>query len=185
MRVIGRYFAMGATLGSVSGLVALVLIWTWMTIHLGVFGFLVGWIPAGLAAAALWLVMVLFWGPILIVGAMISLTLLLFRGHPGRDWSPREPPAASEPDEVPAPPETDAPRDAAAPAAPAPADEAPPMTPAPAPPPAMSPPPASPPPLSAPSPGPTPPPPAPRARAPESLDADADAAGDTSRKPPR
>ena len=41
MRVIGRYFAMGATLGSVSGLVALVLIWTWMTVHLGVFGFLI------------------------------------------------------------------------------------------------------------------------------------------------
>ena len=181
MRVIGRYFAMGATLGSVSALVALVLIWTWMTVHLGVIGFLFGWIPAGLAAAALWVVMVLFWGPILIVGAMASLILLLLRGHPARDWSPREPPASSEPDETPAPPETEAPRDAA-PSEPRPPTEESPAAPAP-PPPA---PPADQPAVSTPPPSaPAPPPSTARTRPPEDLGGDAAATGDTSRKPPR
>ncbi len=180
MRVIGRYFAIGATLGSVSGLVVLVLIWTWMTMHLGLFGFLIGWIPAGLAAAALWLTMVLFWGPILIVGAMISAALLVLRAHPGRDWSVREPPASSDSDERST--DTAPPRDAGPAEAPD-VEQAPPAAAAPAPSPtspadqsASSAPSASPAPLATPAPNPRPP---------EDLNSDAAAAGDTSRKPQR
>jgi hypothetical protein len=87
MRIVGRYFVIGATLGSVSGLVALVLVWTWLTIHLGPLGLLLGWIPAGVVAAGLWLAMVIFWGPILIVGAMVSMVLLMLRAHTGLGWS--------------------------------------------------------------------------------------------------
>jgi len=180
MRVIGRYFSIGATLGSVSGLVMLVLVWTWMTVHLGLLGFLVGWIPAGLAAAALWLAMVVFWGPILIVGAMISAALLVLRAHPGRDWSIHEPPAASEADDRStggaSPREAD-------PAIPREAQSEPPATAAPQPPlgplenqAATAVPPASP---AAPA------APAPNTRQPEDLGGDAAAAGDTSRKPRR
>jgi hypothetical protein len=84
MRVVGRYFAIGATLGSVTGFAALVLIWVWLSIHLGFFGLLLGWIPGGVVGAFLWLMMVVFWGPILIVGAMVSLGLVLLRAHAWR-----------------------------------------------------------------------------------------------------
>jgi len=178
MRVIGRYFAIGATLGSVSGLVLLVLVWAWMTLHLGVFGFLVGWIPAGLAAVAVWLSMVLLWGPILLVGAMISAALLVLRAHPGREWPAREPPAASDSDER----STDAapPRETGR-AEPPEAEYAPPA-PSPSPPipagdqAATSVPPAAPPPLTT---------PAPSLRPSEDLNSDAAAAGDTSHRPQR
>jgi type IV secretory pathway VirB10-like protein len=179
MRVIGRYFTIGATLGSVSGLVMLVLIWAWMTLHLGLFGFLVGWIPAGLAAAAAWLTMVLFWGPILIVGAMISAALLLLRAHPGREWTVREPPAASDSDER----STDAaPERETDQAEPPDAEYAPPAT-SPSPPPirpgdqaATIVPPATAAPLATPAPSPRPS---------EDLNSDAAAAGDTSHRPQR
>ncbi len=173
MRIVGRYFAIGATLGSVSGLVALVLIWTWLTIHMGVLGLLLGWIPAGIAGAALWLAMVVLWGPVLIVGAMISLGLLLLRAHTWRDGSAPESPTDRPSDEVHGsrhPDTTDEP---------GPSFD---QTPA-APPPALS--------ASGPAEGPAPSssptapaPPAPRA-APDDLGGDAAAAGDTSRRPPR
>ena len=38
MRSIARYFAAGAKLGSVAGLIVLVLIWAWFTLHLGAWG---------------------------------------------------------------------------------------------------------------------------------------------------
>jgi len=178
MRVIGRYFTIGATLGSVSGLVLLVLIWTWMTVHLGLFGFLVGWIPAGLAAAALWLTMVLFWGPILIVGAMISAALLVLRVHPARDWPVREPPEARDSEErstdEATPRETGPtePRDAQA-AQGAATPQPPPIAPADQ---AAIVAPANPTPQATPAPNPRPS---------EDLGGDAAAAGDTSRKPQR
>lgn len=189
MRVVGRYFAIGGALGSVSGLVVLVLIWTWMTVHLGLLGFLVGWVPAGLAAAAVWLVMVVFWGPVLIVGAMISLALLLLgvRGGHHRDWD--EAPAAREPEEAPAPPVTEAPRDAAAPTPQERPEEPPALL---APPPTPGPP--APPGAGEPSSGPATQPsvqpralsaPSPRARPSDDLGGDAAAAGDTSRPRPR
>src|SRR5580700_5331313 len=116
MRVVGRYFAIGASLGSVTGLVTLVLVWGWMTIHLGLFGFLVGWIPGGLAAGALWLIMVVLWAPILIVALMVAAGLLAWGLHPGherhwREW--RETPPQSESDETPAPPGEEAPAEEA------------------------------------------------------------------------
>jgi hypothetical protein len=107
MRVVGRYFAIGASMGSVAALVSLVVVWGWMTIHLGLFGFLVGWIPAGLIAAAIWLIMVPFWGPVLIVGVMIAVGMAVWGVHLGRERHWREwpePPAAVEPDDANAPP---------------------------------------------------------------------------------
>ena len=179
MRLIGRYFAVGATLGSVSGLVVLVLIWTWMTIHLGLLGFLIGWIPAGLAAAGVWLAMVVFWGPILVVGAMVSAELLLIRSHPGRDWSFRESPAASGPDEAPATTDADG-------ASRQPEGETP-ITPTPASPPISS---TDQPIAAAPLPGLAPPPPPARpfpshVTPSDDLGGDAAAAGDTSRPRPK
>jgi hypothetical protein len=180
MRVVGRYFAIGATLGSVTSLVALVLIWTWMTIHFGLFGFLIGWIPAGLVAAALWLTMVVFWGPILMVGAMASLGLLLFAGHPRHHWSlppdeGREPDMSAPPADTAQAPDTDLPAIHQS------AEEAP-VAPAPTPPPpgasSAEPPPAS---VSTPSARPA----HRESRPSDDLGGDAAATGDTSRKPPR
>lgn len=181
MRVIGRYFAIGATLGSVSGLIVLVLIWIWMTVHLGLLGFLVGWVPAGLAAAALWLTMVLFWAPILIVGAMISAMLLALRPHHGRDWPAHEPPPISEPDERPI---DAAPSPEVGPTAPLGAeDQAPPAAAQPSlePPAGQT---ATDAPPTSPA-APIAPALAPNARPSEDLGGDAAAAGDTSRKPRR
>jgi len=184
MRVVGRYFAIGATLGSVSALVALVLIWTWMTVHLGVLGFLLGWIPAGLAAAALWLAMALFWGPILIVGALMPLVLLALHAHAVRHRSWETPPAVSEPETPPAA-DADAPREADRQASHEPSAD---TTLSPPPPgaPPLSPPPNSPENALAPAtPGANaaiPPPPQPRSS--DDLGGDAAAAGDTSHKPP-
>jgi hypothetical protein len=184
MRIVGRYFAVGATLGSVASLATLVLIWSWMAIHLGVLGFLLGWIPAGLAAAAVWLIMVVFWGPIVVVAAMVVAALLAWTISGGREHAWREPPAASEPDEAPTPPAPEefhppGPRDQPEP----PPVEAPPAA---APPeqPDESPAPGAPPVSSAP---PAPPPRTlvPRGRQTDDLGGDAAAAGDTSRKPPR
>jgi hypothetical protein len=189
MRVVGRYFAVGASLGSVSGLVALVLIWSWMTIHLGLLGFLVGWIPAGLAAGAIWLTMVVFWGPVVVVAAMIAAALLVFgaHGHRGRDWDTRSP--DSEPEVAPSPPETEAPRDAAPPRT-DPEPEPAPLASPPAPAETPSVPPFESAPLpETPSPPATPvtkPAPPPRSRPPtDELGGDAAAAGDTSRRHPR
>jgi uncharacterized membrane protein len=195
MRVVGRYFSIGATLGSVSGLVALLLIWGWMTIHLGVLGFAFGWIPAGLAAGLLWLTMVVFWAPVLIIGtiAAAALVMLTHHGRHGKAWE--EPPAATTPEERLAPaPEEEEPRtlgtEPEAPASPAAREvEAEPPPPAtPLPPIGLAPgslgePPASgaPPPASA-----APPAEAnPQQRPSDDLGSDAAAAGDTSRKPRR
>ena len=184
MRLVGRYFGIGATLGSVTGLLTLVLVWGWMTIRLGVLGFLLGWIPAGLAAAALWLAMVVFWGPILVVGTMIALVLALISQGRHRAWDRTwdAPPEASAPGEAAASSQTDAQRDAAPAhdtATPPPA-EAPIAPPAPleipAPNPSSA---AASAPFSAPAPAP------PRGRSPEDLGGDAAAAGDTSRKRPQ
>jgi hypothetical protein len=183
MRLIGRYFAVGATLGSVMGFAALVLIWGWMTIHLGVLGFLLGWIPAGIAAATLWLAMVVFWGPILVVGTMIVMVLALFAHGSHDGWRrPRdEPPEASEPGDA-SSPHAEAPREVAP--APMPETAAPPPAESPLTPPAPPLPPSAAPttPLTAPlAPAPTPP----RARPSDDLGGDAAAAGDTSRKRPQ
>ncbi|HEX4181141.1 MAG TPA: hypothetical protein VHY32_10155 [Caulobacteraceae bacterium] len=185
----GRYFATGATLGSISGLVALVLIWSWMTIHLGLLGFLVGWIPAGLAAAAVWVTMVVFWVPVLVIGVLIAMIALALGGgrHHDRDWE--TPPVASPPREAPAPlpipPEEAAPRDDAPPpeqeqtappppvTAPPPPPEAPPLSASPKTPPSA---PATPPPA---------PPRTPNSRQTEDLGSDAAAAGDTSHTRPQ
>jgi hypothetical protein len=198
MRVIGRYFAIGATLGSVSSLVALVLIWGWMTIHLGLLGFALGWIPAGLTAGLLWLAMVVFWGPVLVVGAMVAAALVVLTSHHphGRAW--REPPAVASPEErlAPAPepnePQTESPG-AEAPAEPitppareaetappAPRTPLPPIGPSPAPLTPSQEPGASPPASAAPT-----APPTTRQRPSDDLGGDAAAAGDTSRKPRR
>jgi hypothetical protein len=186
MRVVGRYFAIGASLGSVTGLVSLVLVWGWMTIHFGLFGFLVGWIPAGLIAAALWLIMVALWGPLLIVGMLVAVGLLAWSLHSGRDrhWRDwREPPVAAEPEDGAAPP-TEPSADGSPPPAPPGlgAAQAPPADAAPAP---ATPNPGAPPP-SAPTTSPSSEKPAPRAEPPaaDDLGGDAAAAGDTSRRGP-
>jgi hypothetical protein len=195
MRVVGRYFAIGATLGSVSSLVALVLIWGWMTIHLGLLGFAFGWIPAGLAAGLLWLAMVVFWGPVLIVGAMVAAALVVLTSHErhGRGWE--EPPTVASPEERFAPaPETEDPQTegpgAEAPAEPAtpPAREVETAPPAPLPPIGQSSGPLSPsqePGASSPASAAPAAPPAAQQRPPDDLGGDAAAAGDTSRRPRR
>ena len=180
MRIVGRYFAIGATLGSVSGLVALVLIWVWLTVHLGVFGLLLGWIPGAVVAVALWLTMVVFWGPILFVGAMTSLSLVLLRVHPGHGWSAPAPfvEHPSE-DQIHAPRDTDAAPEAGPdiqPQSPAETSSLEPTPPAETPPAGQGP-------EAAPSPAPTPKA-APAARGPLEDLGDAAAAGDTSRKRP-
>jgi outer membrane biosynthesis protein TonB len=190
MRIVGRYFATGATLGSIGGLVALVLIWSWMTLHLGLFGFLVGWIPAGLVAAAVWITMVVFWAPILVLSTVIGMIVLALGDHHDRERDWAAPPAARPPEEAPAPTDQ-APTDEAPPHdAPPPAEAAPEPPPPdvvpPAPPRADIPAPAAPPVLSA-QPPPAPPSEAPprKARPTDDLGGDAAAAGDTSRSRPQ
>jgi hypothetical protein len=185
MGIVSRYFGAGATLGSMSALVVLVLVWAWMTIHLGPIGFLVGWIPAGLAAFATWLVMTLFWGPLTVLAILIALALLAL-GGPRRV---SETPPVVAPEAEPTAPEVEAP---GAPSAPPDALPAAPPTPATP----VSPDPASPPPGAAPTGSiegaPIPATPTSRPTTPtrkgaprDDLGADAAAAGDTSHSRPQ
>jgi hypothetical protein len=177
MRVVGRYFAIGATLGSVTGFAALVLIWVWLSIRLGFFGLLLGWIPGGVVGAFLWLMMVVFWGPILIVGAMASLALVLLRAHAWRGGTSWDETPARPSDEVHGSHDMEASPDAASP----PVDEQPAAAPAgePVTPPSGQ---AAPP---EPSSSQAAPAPAPIQTPSDDLGGDAAAAGDTSHKHPR
>jgi len=104
MRILGRYFAIGAALGSAFGLAALVVIWGWLSIHLGLLGFLVGWIPGGLVAVAIWLIMVVFWAPLLLVGGIAAILWLALiasadREDRGETWPAPPPPVERAPPE--------------------------------------------------------------------------------------
>ena len=103
----GGYFKIGASLGSIVALVVLAVVWFWLAAHMGGAGLMLGWIPAGLIAVLVWLVMVVFWAPILIIVAIALMGVVIVVLAPGHGRSGDEPPAAEQPDDRAAPPDAE------------------------------------------------------------------------------
>jgi hypothetical protein len=103
----GGYFKIGASLGSIVALVVLAVVWFWLAAHMGGAGLMLGWIPAGLIAVLVWLVMVVFWAPILVIVAIALIGVVMVVVLPGHGRSREEPPAAEQPDDRTGPPDAE------------------------------------------------------------------------------
>lgn len=57
------YIFAGMAAGAVSGVVAFFGVWIWAARRYDLLGFLFGWIPSGVAAMALYYLMILLWLP--------------------------------------------------------------------------------------------------------------------------
>jgi hypothetical protein len=73
------YLKIGAVLGAISGFLTFVGSWWYCTAHYGfLFGFGLGWLPSGIAAVIVGLLVMFLWGLIAIaIGLVIAYAILV------------------------------------------------------------------------------------------------------------